>query len=248
MKRLMAFLENKVCLNHLSKIMPSSFVEKVCLSWPVISLLWKIKKHPFIQAAARWSHPTNTKHFLSLNPCFLALVLQHEQLLCTGLARAEHRFSWHLCNKTQHEVPTKCFWWAQNFSSCRRQKPRVLSQQKFAIGNAQSRSKSYCPDSSVLWQSSVKGPRNCPTSHLSNLLSVWPAALLWAGKDSDADTVNPVVFTTFIQFTIPILLLYSVLCLFSKSSYIRKPFFFGRDSKKRMKTVASVYKENKAQV
>lgn len=28
MKRLMAFLENKVCLNHLSRKMPSSFVEK----------------------------------------------------------------------------------------------------------------------------------------------------------------------------------------------------------------------------
>lgn len=198
MKRLMAFLENKVCLNHLSKIMPSSFVEKVCLSWPVISLLWKIKKHPFIQAAARWSHPTNTKHFLSLNPCFLALIRQHEQLLCTDLAWAERRFSWHLCNKTQHEVPTKCFWWAQNFSSCRRQKPRVLSQQKFAIGNAQSRSKSYCPDSSVLWQSSVKGPRNCPTSQqppvclTCSTFMGWKRLRCWHSESSCVHHLHPV--------------------------------------------------------
>lgn len=232
MKRLMAFLENKVCLNHLSKIMPSSFVEKVCLSWPVISLLWKIKKHPFIQAAAQWSHPTNTKHFLSLNPCFLALIRQHEQLLCTDLAWAERRFSWHLCNKTQHEVPTKCFWWAQNFSSCRRQKPRVLSQQKFAIGNAQSRSKSYCPDSSVLWQSSVKGPRNCPTSQQ-------PPVCLTCSHCYVLEKTQ--MLTQRIQ-----------LCSPPSSSSTSRFFsciqFFGRDSKKRMKTVASVYKENKAQV
>lgn len=46
MKRLMASLENKVCLNHLSGITFSSFVENERLSWPVLSLLWK-KKNAF---------------------------------------------------------------------------------------------------------------------------------------------------------------------------------------------------------
>lgn len=77
MKRLMAFLENKVCLNHLSGITFSSFVENKRLSWPVLSLLWK-KKMPFIQATAQWSCPTSTRHSPSLSPCFLALGLQHE--------------------------------------------------------------------------------------------------------------------------------------------------------------------------
>lgn len=76
MKRLMAFQENKVCLNHLSRITPSSFVEKSvfhCLSY-----LCYIKKTPFIQLAAQWSRPTSARHSLCPSPCLLALGLQHE--------------------------------------------------------------------------------------------------------------------------------------------------------------------------
>lgn len=76
MKTLMAFQENKVCLNHFSRITPSSFVEK-SLSLPVLSLLWK-KKTPFIQLAAQWSRPTSARHSLCPSPCLLALGFQHE--------------------------------------------------------------------------------------------------------------------------------------------------------------------------
>lgn len=76
MKRLKAFQENKVCLNHLGRITPSSFVEKS--AFHCLSYLCYEKKPPFIQLAAQWSRPTSARHSLCPSPCLLALGLQHE--------------------------------------------------------------------------------------------------------------------------------------------------------------------------